>query len=83
MAWIAVVAVAVVMGGCGGGSRSIDDLVADRYDVDTPRCQPVGITEIGKLYSCQNGRGGTVCVMRDGDDLFSGLSEAARAGIAC
>jgi hypothetical protein len=38
--------------------------------------------DVGKIYSCQTEES-TVCVLVDGDDVFSAAEQARQAGISC
>lgn len=72
----------VVVAGCGG--KSVDDLAAHRFGDGAGSCRAAASTEIGKVYSCQNGNGGTVCVVRDGDDLLMvSAQQLEQYGISC
>ena len=78
----AAIVLAVLAAGCGGSS--IDSLAQDRFGDGAGSCNAAGATEIGKIYSCQNGNGGTVCVTRDGDDLFIvTAAQLEQYGISC
>lgn len=82
------VSVAIVLfaaSGCGG--KSINDLAAARYK-GAGSCSKQGVAEIAgaprSIYSCQDGKGGTICVTRDGDDLYAVSADQLEAlGMSC
>ena len=81
VAAITLTSLLLVASGCG--SQSMNSLVSDHYRASNPRCKAVGVTDAGKVYSCQSDSGGTLCLIRDGNDLLPGSLEARRAGVSC
>lgn len=60
--------------------KSLDDLAREQIGDGAGRCRDAGLSQGFVVYSCQDGKGSTVCVVRSGDDLHV---LARPNGLAC